>query len=64
MISVMIEIKSDINYHNLSTIPIANTNCNYDIIYKQITRSKTVHMSSKLVQVRYKHINLGSPVVC
>ena len=56
MIRVMIEIKSGNNYHNLNTIPIANTNCNYGITYKQITRAETVHMSSKLVKFnRYKH---------
>ena len=50
MISVTNEIKSGNMYDNLNINPTANTNCNYDIIYEQITRAKTIHMSSELVQ--------------
>ena len=56
LIRVTNEIKSSNIYDNLKTNPTAEPNCNYDIIYKQITRAKSIHMSSKIVQVnRYKH---------
>ena len=56
MISVMSEIKSGNIYDKLNKNPTALPNCNYDIIYKKITRAKTIHMPNKLVKFnRYKH---------
>ena len=40
MISVMNEIKSGNIYDKLNKNPTADPNCNYDIIYKEITRAK------------------------
>ena len=54
MISVMNEIKSGKIYNKLSKNPTADPN--YNIIYKEITRAKTIHMPNKLVKFnRYKH---------
>ena len=56
MISVMNEIKSGNIYDKLNKNPTADPNCNYDIIYKNITRAKTIHMPNKLIKFyRYKH---------
>ena len=56
MISVMNEIKSCNIYEKLNKNPTPDPNCNYDIIYKEITRAKTIHMPNKLVKFnRYKH---------
>ena len=56
MISVMNEIRSGRIYDKLNKNPTADPNCNYDIIYKDITRDKTIHMPNKLVTFyRYKH---------
>ena len=52
----MNEIKSGNLYDKLNKNPTADPNCNYDIIYKEITRAKTLHMPNKLVTFnRYKH---------
>ena len=52
----MNEIKSGNIYDKLNKNPTADPNCNYDIIYKEITRAKTIHMPNKLVKFnRYKH---------
>ena len=48
MIGVMNEIKSGNIYDNLKTNPTVDPNCNYDIIYKEITGAKT--MPNKLVK--------------
>ena len=56
MISVMKEIKSGNIYDRLNKNPIADPNCIYNIIYKEITRAKTIHMPNKFVIFnRYKH---------
>ena len=56
MTSVMNEIKSGNIYDKLNKNPTADPNCNYDIIYKEIARAKTIHMPNKLVKFnRYKH---------
>ena len=52
----MNEIKSDNIYDKLNKNPTADPYCNYDIIYKDTTRNKTIHMPNKLVTFyRYKH---------
>jgi hypothetical protein len=52
----MNEIKSGNIYDKLNKNPTADPNCNYDIIYKEITHAKTIHMPNKLVKInRYKH---------
>ncbi|KAK2174093.1 hypothetical protein NP493_829g00031 [Ridgeia piscesae] len=52
----MNEIKSGNIYDKLNKNPTADSNCNYDIIYKEITRAKTIDMPNKLVKFnRYKH---------
>ena len=52
----MNEIKSGNIYNKLNTNPTTDTNCNYDIIYKEITRARTIHMPNKLVKFNiYKH---------
>ena len=56
MISVINEIKSGNIYDKLNKNPTVDPNCNYDIIYKEITPAKTIHMPNKLVKLyRYKH---------
>ena len=56
MQNVRHEIKSDDIYNKLNKIPNANPNLNYDIIYKEILRSKNKHMPGKLVKFyKYKH---------
>ena len=56
MQNVRHEIKSNDIYSKLNKIPIANPNLNYDIIYKEILRSKNKHMPGKLVNFyKYKH---------
>ena len=48
MISVMNEIKSGNIYDKLNKNPTVDPNCNYDYkYYKEISRSKTMHMSNK-----------------
>ena len=55
MISVN-EIKLGNIYDKVNKYPTANPNCNYDIIYKEITSAKTIYMPNKLVKLyRYKH---------
>ena len=49
-------IKSGNIYDKLSKNSTADPNYNYDIIYKENTRRKTIHMPNKLVKFnRYKH---------
>ena len=56
MQNVRHEIKSDDVYKKLNTIPNTYPNLNYDIIYKEILRSKNKYMPSKLVKFdKYKH---------
>ena len=43
MINVMNEIKLGNIYEKLNTNPNADPNYNYDIIYEEITRTKTKH---------------------
>ena len=50
MQNVRHEIKSDKIYIKLNKIQKANPNLNYDIIYKDILRSKNKHMPGKLVK--------------
>ena len=58
MIRVVNEIKSGNIYDKLNNNSTADPNYNYDIIYKEITRAKTIHMPNKLVKCnRYKHKN-------
>ena len=65
MISVMNEIKSGNIYDKLNKKSTADPNCNYDIIYNEITRAKTIHMPNKLNNLIYINIRnqLGSPRV-
>ena len=56
MISVTNEIKSGNIYDKLNKNPTTDPNCNYDIIYKEITCAKTMHMPNNLVKFNiYKH---------
>ena len=50
MISVMNEIKSGNSNDKLNRTPTADQYCIYDIIYKEITRAKTIHTPNKLVK--------------
>ena len=54
MITVMNEIKVDNIYDKLNKNPTADPNCNYDLIYKESTRAKTIHMPNKLVKFNKK----------
>ena len=50
----MNEIKSGNMYDKLNKNPTADPNCNYDLIYKEITRAKTI--PQRFVKFnRYKH---------